>query len=284
MVRRLPTVTTHVRQLDAWKRDLYPYLRNIALRHGLLGGQSDYRRFLILGRSRVGSNFLRGLLNSHDQVRVFGELFQNRQQIGWALPGYPSTAGVLRTFRAAPEQFLSRYVFHPFPDQIGAVGFKLFYYHAESPQWRPLWSYLAGQREIRVIHIKRRNILQTHLSRARALRSRRWVNTDGTKEKQRPIHLDYEECLADFVQTRAWERQYDALFHEHRKIDVAYEALARGYHEQMERIQQFLGVTVQTVAPQTFKQSTLPLSEAISNYHELKERFAGSAWESFFTE
>lgn len=284
MVRLRPPVTTRVRQLYAWKKDLYPYLRNVALRRGLLGGQSDYHRFLILGRSRVGSNFLRGLLNSHRQVRVFGELFQNPQQIGWALPGYPSTAGVLRTFREAPEQFLSRYVFHPFPEQIGAVGFKIFYYHADSPQWRPLWRYLADQREIRVIHIKRSNILQTHLSRTRALRSKRWVNTDGTREKQSPIHLDYEECLADFVQTRAWERKYDAIFHEHQKIDVGYEELARGYSTQMERIQQFLGVTPQALSPQTFKQSTQPLAEAIANYHELKERFAGSAWESFFTE
>jgi hypothetical protein len=36
------------------------------------------------------------------------------------------------------------------------------------------------------------------------------------------------------------------------------------------------------VIPETFKQSRQPLSQAITNYFELKERFKGSPWESYF--
>jgi hypothetical protein len=50
----------------------------------------------------------------------------------------------------------------------------------------------------------------------------------------------------------------------------------------MQRIQEFLGVDCEAVVPLTYKQSNQPLSEAISNYFELKEKFVDSPWEDFF--
>jgi hypothetical protein len=37
------------------------------------------------------------------------------------------------------------------------------------------------------------------------------------------------------------------------------------------------------VNPSTFAQARQPLSKAIANYAELKERFSGTIWEEFFT-
>jgi len=287
-----PPVLQALARRAAHARDVWvPYIRRAALVAGLLPGHTDYTRFIILGRSRSGSNFLRSLLNAHSQVTVFGEIFQSARgqdvrSIAWALPGYSQSARVLALFRSDPARFLETQVFHRFPPSTRAVGFKIFYYHAHEPAWEPAWTYLRAHREIHVIHIRRRNILETHLSRKRAILSDQWVKTSrhDPDAPLPPILLDYEECLADFVQTRAWETEYDRLFADHPKIEVVYEDLAADYRAEIARVQAFLEVDPEPVAPQTFKQSRQLLSQSIANYAELKARFQGTPWAEFFTE
>ena len=43
--------------------------------HSFSVGKIVPKRFLILGRSRVGSNLLSSLLNQHENIRLFGKLF-----------------------------------------------------------------------------------------------------------------------------------------------------------------------------------------------------------------
>lgn len=266
------------------KNRTYPTLQKYALDAGLLPGDTRYTRFIILGRSRVGSNFLRGLLNSHHQIRVFGEIFQNKDEIGWAMPGYRQSSKDKQLFLQQPVEFVQKKVFHAFPPHIAAVGFKIFYYHASDEQWAPLWSYLRQDEAIKVLHIKRRNILKTHLSRQRAMQTDNWVNTSGERARNSPLRLSYDECLQDFEQTRRWEEEYDAFFAGHDRLELIYEDLAASYADQMRRVQSFLGVPLQELAPETYKQSSEPLSKAIANYDELKEKFAGAPWRQFFSD
>lgn len=254
----------------------------MALDLGLLDGHKDYERFIILGRSRSGSNFLRGLLNSHSQLVALGEIFQNQMEIGWAYPGYFQTRRDFSLFLNDPVKFLDTKVYKRFPRHIRGVGFKIFYYHAQTENWKPVWDYLRAQKSIKVIHIKRRNILRTHLSRKLASLESNWVNTIGSQEDHRSLRLDYQECLDDFIQTRGWERDFDQAFADHPITEIIYEDLAEDYMGEMERLQQFLGVNFEQVKPQTFKQSGQLLSQAISNYDDLKARFLGTPWESFF--
>jgi LPS sulfotransferase NodH len=167
---------------------------------------------------------------------------------------------------------------------VGAVGFKLFYYHAHTAQWQPLWEYLAAQSALKVLHIKRDNLLAVHLSRKRAAMTDRWVNTSGTREEHAPITLDYAECLADFVQTRLWEDEYARFFAHLPILEIHYEALARDSAGEMARVQNFLGVRPQSLAPDTYRQSDRPLSASIANYAELKAQFNNSPWQAFFEE
>ncbi len=275
------SLSRHVRRL---RQETYPAVKKLAFDLGLLQGHTDYTRFVILGRSRSGSNFLRGLLNAHSQITAFGELFQNEEGISWGLSGYESTPRLEEQFRNEPVRFLESKIFCRVPKQIRAVGFKIFYYHAHSEKWQPVWDYLAGQPRLKVIHIRRQNILETHLSRKRAVLTDSWVNTSGEREKNPAVRLNYEECLADFEQTRGWEQEYERFFAGHDLLTLCYEELARDYAAEIGRVQRFLGVDAEPVAPQTFKQSAEPLSAAIVNYAELKERFAGTPWAAFFAE
>jgi LPS sulfotransferase NodH len=256
----------------------------------VLDGRTDYTRFIILGRSRTGSNHLRGLLNSHSQVVVFGELFRNYDSMDWAYPGYEQTRRAIELAQSDPVRFLETEVFGPLPAETAAAGFKLFYYHAREHGWDRLWTHLQDDHSLRVLHIKRKNILRTHLSREKAQGSGVWVQpqaagqTNQPRVDSGPVHLDYQECLDDFVRTRAWEEEFDAFFSDHPLLEIQHEALAADYQSEMRRVESFLGLRHEAVRPDTHQQSSKPLSISIQNYAELKARFAGSPWQEFFTE
>jgi LPS sulfotransferase NodH len=251
---------------------------------GLQDSHNDYTKFIILGRSRTGSNFLRGLLSSHSQIVVLGELLKNYNAIEWGTDGYPQTGRDLRIMQTDPARFLDTIVFRKYPRYVAAVGFKLFYYHAQQEELKPAWEHLRERKDIRVIHLKRRNILKTHLSRQRAEMTDLWTNVGGSKEVEKPIQLDYEKCLQDFIQTRQWEKDYALFFKDHPKIELDYEDLVADYVSVAHDIQDFLGVKDEPVKPQTHQQSHWPLSRAVANYAELRGKFMGSEWEEFFEE
>jgi LPS sulfotransferase NodH len=262
-------------------------LRSPSLRKQLMDlglGHRAYTPFLIVGRSRVGSNLLRGLLNGHPGVVTYGEIFRDTRNMDWDHTGYFQSPAAATRLQEDPVRFVDTQVFGRYPRGTGAVGFKLFYYHAREGRAREVWDYLAQRRDLLVLHLKRRNILQTHLSRKRAALTDRWVNTSGQPEDNLVVTLDYEECLNDFRQTRGWEEDCDRLFGGHRKLDVLYEGLAGDYQAEAARIQAFLGLPPHAVAPSTFQQTRQPLHATIANYADLKARFAGTPWEGFFTD
>jgi LPS sulfotransferase NodH len=259
-----------------------PASKRLALEVGLLKGHTNFTRFIILGRSRTGSNFLRGLINSSPAVLSLGEIFRDPQAIDFDHPEFQASPEVLDLYQRDPVQFLEQVVYRKEPLSIATVGFKLFYYHARTAPFDALWDYWQRHEEIRIVHIKRRNILHTHLSRENAQKSGQWVNTTGEKEDHGPVSLDYEDCLQDFVRTRQWEREADGFFRDHPLLQVTYEELSSDPGSESVRIQKFLGLEPAPVQAHTYKQLRKPLSQAIRNYAELKERFAGSEWAEFF--
>jgi LPS sulfotransferase NodH len=257
--------------------------RNLALDVGLLKGHRDYTRFIILGRSRTGSNLLRGLLASDPSVTIFSELFQNREEIVWGLPYYPTSGRVFEQFLNEPVRFIEEQVYRKVPQVTRAVGFKIFYYHAQSEPWKPVWDYLVKNRDIHVLHIKRRNMLRTHLSKVRAEQSGKWANISGEKDELHQVCLDFDQLVDDFTRTRQMERDGDILFKEHPNMEIIYEDLEGDYLNEFKKVQDFLSLENWPIAPQTYKQSReTSLSEAIENYTELKNRFQGSDWAGFF--
>lgn len=263
------------------------HLRHFAYDSGIWGAQSDYCRFIILGRGRTGSNFLRGLLNSHTQIITFGELFRFNDSIGWEFPDYDrflQTPSLISLMQDDPIKFLEKKVFRKFPRRISAVGFKLFYYHAQEDSRKIVWTYLRNQKDLKVIHLKRNNTFKMILSEQKAFKTNRWTNTAGQEEAKLALSINHEECLQRFSHEQQVKEEFDAYFEDHPKIEVIYEDLSRDYGSEMKRVQEFLGVNFEVVQPSTYKQSNQPLSEAISNYFELKEKCIGTPWEKFFEE
>lgn len=265
-------------------RKLWHFYLKTILPAKVIGGHQDYTRFIILGRARSGSNLVRGSLMAHHQISVFGDIFRKDKVIHWGIPYYPQTSRQLSLFQTDSARFVQQEVFGKFPRGIKAVGFKSLYPQQKRQVWNPVEAYLTAEKTIKIIHIKRRNILKAHLSLIKVDNHRdKWTNISGSpQETDQTYRLDYQTCLQAFEDTRRWEAEQDALFSNHPKLDMYYEDITANYDEQMRRVQEFLGVAYRQVRPLTYKQSQQSLSTSIANYQELKAKFVGTPWIEFF--
>jgi hypothetical protein len=226
-------------------------------------------------------------LNSHSQVVTFGELFRFYDSIGWEFPEYDrhwQGPGLIALMQTDPARFLETKVFRTFPKRVGAVGFKLFYYHAQEDSRRAVWTFLRNRRDIGVIHLKRNNTLRMILSEKKAFKTDNWTNTTGAEEEPFTAVLDYEECLYRFEHEQRMAEECERVFHDHPRLTLTYEHLSADYREAMTPVLEFLGVKHEPLRPATYKQARQPLAEAIRNYGELKERFRNTPWAVFFDE
>lgn len=248
---------------------------------GILPKNEAYVPFVVIGRSRTGSTLLLRSLKDHPGVIGYGELFRG-DRINWQMQlGSPSSSERVR-YAADPSTLLQERVFGAYGPKTQAVGFKLFYYHAQLPNWQSVWHYLAAQPTLRVIHVKRHNLLATHLSRKVADLTGRWNDKVVGGGGRSLLTLDYDECCQDFEQTRQWEVACDQRFANHPLLQISYEDLAANFAGELAKVQQFLGLPAQTMKPATVKQEQKPLAQRIANYSELKAQFVGTTWATFF--
>lgn len=146
---------------------------------------------------------------------------------------------------------------------------------------------LAAARDIHVIHLKRRNILRTLISRKIAAKKDSWATTTAGRLDAGPhkaVSFTREELEERFRRTRRWEAEGDRRFATHPLLSVRYEDLARDPGGTVAQVLDFLGVQRVPLATDLRKQNPERLSDLVSNYAELKAAFAGSQWAAFFEE
>lgn len=234
----------------------------------------------MLGMGRCGSNLVRTALRSHPSLAVFNELYNRSQdRVDWSHLGFRSNEDDMHLREAAPVEFLERRVFRPMWPGLRAVGFKLFYDHV--PDDSPLWRALERQ-PLRVIHLKRRDLLEAYASLTVAEKTGEWIRPIHREAVTPPtqIELEYESCLAYFGQAVAWREEFDRRFPQ--ALEVFYEDLVTDFDGQMHDIQCYLGVRPRRLQPTTRKQNRRPLQTLIANYRELQAGFRGSRWEHLF--
>jgi LPS sulfotransferase NodH len=250
-------------------------------RVGIRVSNKSYRPFVLIGRSRTGSTLLMRSLKDHPAVVGYGELFRD-DRINWQVQLGMPTATEREQYSTNPSLLLRERVFGAYGPRVQAVGFKLFYYHAQQPDWQQVWQTLAAQPSVHVIHVKRRNLLATHLSRKVAGMTSRWNGKVANGGSRGPLTLDYAECRQDFEQTRQWEMACDQRFANHPLLQVTYEDLATDFTGELSRVQTFLALPTHPMQPATAKQEQKELAQRIANYSELKAQFAGTVWADFF--
>lgn len=250
--------------------------RSNFIRRGLIKGQRDYARFVILCTGRVGSNMLSSYLNSHPDIVVKGEIF-----------GQSEARGLRNNTNLDLGAYIEREAYCDYPRGIEAVGYKLFYNHAKRkmPEPNALWDFLKADRAIKIIHLTRDNLLRAYLSKIIADKTAKWtqagpLNAVRTEEKR--TVLDYEDTKRRFNKIKAWEAEAAEAFSGHDMIHVTYEQLAADPQTALDAVQEFLGVEQRNLSSFHTKQNPERLSVLIENYSELKQKFAGTPWIKYF--
>jgi LPS sulfotransferase NodH len=229
-------------------------------------GHLDFIRFIVLTRSRTGSNLLLSFLNGHSDIFCDGEIFARMR-------GKDPLVRLGKAFGKQPRHVLAR-------------GFKIFYYHPLDADGGMLWTSLADMQDLKVIHLTRSNILRTLVSRKIAGVQDRWTGTryDAVGLAARRIHFSIQELESGFRQTRAWETEAEARFRGHSLLRITYEELVGDPPDAYDRALDFLGMRKQAPRTSLRRQNPENLRELIRNYDELKEHFSSSPWHEFFEE
>lgn len=228
-----------------------------------LGTHTAYTRFVLVSRSRTGSNLLMSMLNSHPQIKARGEIF-------------------VRLGDADADARLAQFYRRRYPRRIKAVGCKIHYHHPVDGSPAELRSALHRVPGLCVLHLRRRNILRTIASRELAVLTNDWVGREATGQRARRIELSPSELESGFKQTREWEAEAEAEFSRHRCLEVFYEDLVESPHDEFRKILGLLGLPFRDPRTSLRKQNPNPLPELIANYFALKEHFAETKWAAFF--
>ena len=266
---------------------------------------SSYRPFVIVSLARTGSTYLESLLTSHPNILSFREIYGVHSRY----PGYrglvylntllhkPNLRHLFRVilhknfrilramlFEMPVQDFLSSLLYGSYPTGIESVGFKYHLYHGNRiPE---LKEYLRRHREIKIVHLRRKNYLHMLVSEKLAQASNQWELKDKAADKahQIRIRLEKEECEETFFQYERQEEGAESQFAGHDTFVLNYEDLVQNQEETLDRVQEFLGVERRRLSSPLKRQRTRQLSEVIENYDSLKQAFKGSRWSVFLDE
>jgi LPS sulfotransferase NodH len=228
-------------------------------------GYADYKKFIIITRSRTGSNLLVSLLDSHPQTEAFGEMFNllhgRKSEWVWeSIFGYKSRSTKL-------------------------VGFKIFYYHPADSDDTWVWDRVINDKNIPIIHLKRDNVLRTYLSRQIAAKTKVWHDKSGKSAvdlTDKRVTLSPSDCIEEFKKTEDWVSTTAKKLEGHKTLNITYSDLTGDNQKQtLNSIQSFLGVKPISLSSGMKKQNTERLQDLIKNYKEIENSLQGTPWERF---
>jgi len=228
-----------------------------------LFGRKDYVKFIVMTRSRTGSNLLISLLNSHKNINAQGEIFRrlngrNAQNI---------LSGIF------PKKSLHK-----------CFGFKLFYYHpldSSQNDYDLIWKQITSDRSIKIIHLTRENLLRVHVSRLIAGKTDDWANAKITNViKDKTVKVDPSELIKDIETTKNYILKTRRLFEHHDVLEITYEDLINNRQDTLDLILNHLNQERLMLQSDLIKQNPEKLDDLISNYNEVKEVIQNSKYYS----
>lgn len=223
-----------------------------------------FTKFIVLSTSRSGSNLLISLLNTHPAVRIYGEVIKVAYRKG--IDDLTS--------------YVQKKLFAPRPGFVKAVGFKIFYSHASE---NSVWNYLSQDKEIKIIHLKRENLLKQLISKKRSSRTGLYHYIENKHNMYNsPITIDYETCKNFFESAEETYQRMKYLFCGHECLELFYEDLTSDRVGSIKRVLDFIELSQRELKTSFKKQSAKKPEETLLNYNELKHRFSNTKWEVFF--
>ncbi len=276
---------------------------------------TGYVRFLILAEARSGSTMLKDALNSSPRINCFSEVFNVAYDgvMYGGVEGYdnnsPEDLALRdRDFRA----FLRERIYCRNPDEVEAVGFKHLVGRGYASPFTGLLPHLAEDRQIRVLYLRRRNVLKRLVSLKLAMATGVWADLPKPgltpamvlRAARRPLRaatklprllqlvkprqkflrpqvaVSKEELFGAMIGAEQSALHSHDLFRDHQLLTLFYEELVEQRDESFRQAQEFLGVEPEPLEVALRKQNPEPLPELLSNYDELFEAYRNSkhAW------
>lgn len=238
---------------------------------------------MILGTARTGSTMLWSYLNSHPEILCMRGVYGSRHKINFGkfhgeLPEEAKSNELIEMRNERPIEFLERFVWKKFSKPYRAIGFKYFYDHnRHTSNKNELVDYFQANRSIKFLHLKRENLLASLFSYKQAVAEQNW----GRSDTDFRTALSVNECGDYFQSIICFQHFFDTLFAD-RMLQVEYEKLSDSTQETLQGILMFLGVDKAVLTTEISKNKKSDLSECISNYLELKDRFKNTDFEKYF--
>ncbi|HMB22115.1 MAG TPA: Stf0 family sulfotransferase [Anaerolineales bacterium] len=213
-------------------------------------GHQVGQRFAIVGNARTGSNYLLDGLKSAPSIRMYHEIFaSHNRRVGEDFDRILST------------------VFQYERKSTQVVGFKVFYNHLTEEEW----SKLLACRELKVIHLTRRNRLRTVISLEIAFKTGQWTQSGNSgKPKEKRVTLDPLKLINRLEQIEEGESATRRRFCDRQILEIVYEELVRSPEKVFEAIGAYLGVDgIDPGQIRLKRQNPETLQQLIVNYDEV---------------
>ena len=250
------------------------------------GNNRDYQKFIIISHHRSASSVTLNTLREHPKVFRFSEVFLERY-IQFKNPGYDDYSRKMYFLRKRyPIEFLERQIFTSYRDEFEVVGFKVFPEQLDNQHFSSIWDWLEQHTDVKIIFLTREDLLAYYTSYAIALKTGTWgINVKNAKKRKQKIsriHIDHKKCMESFQQRKAYNDYALSRCKNHEVLKVTYEEVTSDLNGSIHTIQEFLGLDPRELEVTSVKQQVRPLSDVISNYQELKDKFSSTEWSYLF--
>jgi len=231
----------------------------------------DRVRAIVLTTQRTGSTFLVDCLRSHPEIESAGEILNGDPD-----EPRPSYRGpfkdVVKAFRYVRSGAWNaeRWIGNFYARGTARVRcFKAMYNQLS----RPLaMRYFDANPDVRVIHLRRHNLLKVHVSTL-LMSKRRIVQTRSPTDAVW-VRVDPAQAISSMRAARAVQERYEKAFERHPRLQLAYESLFNGQFLQADSARAvcgFLGVRESLMQSKLMKLNPESLRDMVTNYDELAD-------------
>jgi hypothetical protein len=226
-------------------------------------------RAVILTTQRTGSTSLVECLGSHPDIECAGEIFIGapdtpRPRYRGPFKELVKLARILTSGAWLPGRRLERFYAG---GTVRVRAFKAMYNQLANPF---ALHYLRDARDIRVLHLRRENLLKVHVSRI-LMGKRARVQTTSPVDTVR-IPVEPQRAIAEMRRARARYERFETLFAAHPKLCLSYEGLFDGQFlaaDTARAICAFLDVPPHAMKSKLMKLNPESLRAMVLNYDEL---------------
>ena len=212
-------------------------------------------------------------------VTCHGEVFgENLSTL--APPGSQKHADLLRQRAAAPAAFMAEHAFYP--GSARAVGFKIL--HSQlTAVWPGLLEALQADREVRVIHLVRRNGLKRFLSEyfVGTVTCRHQLFDGEAPPVFEPVELPIPLLLRDLELRAAQSAGIRDVFARHPFLEISYEDTLDESGIAFREALSFLGVPPAPLSAGIRKVLPDDVRRLVTNYADIERALAATPYRAF---